>query len=427
MNPYLIYQSGGYPQGYPPQPMQMQQAMNSPYSPFPNSQLANVYVTPNGQVMGAGEGPISNQNIPNPPVPPTPPPVMGGQVNGYNPFAQYGATNQQPPQQQFGGYMNQPGYYQQPFMGIPFGYSGYYVNSYEMQYQAFINDQLYSSHFVGFDPFDCLKDAVLTDEEKRLSAIHTPKGYNYNGAPYYDNTQITEYNKIYKKTKDAVVDFWTRLSMAAHNACGDDITWEEVHAYYDPDERMKNNAYANPVKNYYDMSKEELEYMNKMSQVDQTAILARKFEMADYYQQMIEQKRAEGYAKIKQSHDQILGLTPENMTLKNYMDNAGLLLADIKMREQRMIMKDGTNKYNRDNYKNMVSNGNNINNQPISIFSDDSYVPLESRIKEKYLTSKANSLANLGGYTPSPPPFVDPQTAANRQAFIEYSLRGVKI
>lgn len=470
------YNYGGYPNGYPPQPYAYNnnvgmmnnygEAMASPYSPFmnppippmpnlPESQLENVYVSADGVVHGATEGPIQYTSVAkqlagsgymnqpmmdpyaNPYQPPAPPvnpyqPQMQPQAGyyqqqppmnpayqqqqpvapqpqndaGYNPFSQYNVQQQQvqmnpyqppaPPMNPYQHQMQQQnGYYQQPPINPyqpqninigGYGYNNpYYAqNTFDYQYRMMLNNEEYGGYVIpGFDPFECLKDAVFTDEEKSLINAHTPIGYGYNGAPMYTREQQMEYNRIYEDAREKVVDFWTQLSVAAHRGSGEEnIDEMEIRSHYDP------TMWVQPQpKNITSYTADELELQREYTKVYQTQIVHNIYNSLPKQYEYIDRKRAEGYARIKESHDKILGIRPgDDIDLKTYLSKAGSLYVDAITRDVRRLAHDGSIKYARSHYKNMFAKPGAGPLDPA--FIDEDYVPMEKRLKEEYIMSK---------------------------------------
>jgi len=418
MTQYNNYQQyGGYPNGYPPQNFDQnefyQQAVNSPYSPF------------FGEM--AYQQPVQQQVIQNP----YPSYDYGQQAQTqqpnmpYNPYASY-----QPQGNSFQPYMNQPQnpYYNQYNTG--YGYGAYNA---QYQYNQYIQEQLYSNNpECGFDPFECLRDAILSDEEKERARLYAPDSYSWNGSPIYTNRQLMIQREEQEKEIKRAKNFWMKLTKAAY--CEDESVTDQMieEAYFPPPKQMQQPA-------VYNMTPEQLQHMNDLSVVDNTAALHYQLIADDYNEIERNRQFTHAAAKIKESHDKVLGLKEEDYNLSNYLENASMLWINARTDEQRRRNRDGSIKYARSEYKRSLLPDyiKNDPNAPISMFTDDDFVPLEKRIKEQYLLKKMNNqtkfLSQLSGtieadgsYTPSRPPSVDPETEMARAAFIDEATKGMK-
>lgn len=410
MNPYMNQNYGNMntnPMNYGyqnPQP-QFQQQMTQ------NTECANPYLQ---HLQNNNYQPVQQQT------------VQTGSTNEYVPYSNM--QTQPHIQQQSGYYPPQPngyGYYpnQQPGYNIGgYGYNGYgYQTTFDYQYSLVVAAEEYGHHLPGFDPFDCLRDVILTDEEKKLSQINTPVGYYYNGSPIYSHEQQMEHNKIYEETRENVINFWTQLSIAAHRGTGEtNVDEQEIRSHFD--QRMWEPAHR-PITT---LTPDELEMQNQYTRVYQTQTIHNMFNKMEYYYDYLDQKRAEGYAKIKASHDKILGVKEEDMNLRTYLSNAGSLYVDTITRDYRKMQHDGTIRYARSGYKNMMAKPG--AGQMNRALIDEDYVPLEKRLKEQYVMSKLKPktirLNENGEMTILPPPKrPDPSTDEHRAMFLQNAMR----
>lgn len=441
---------GGYPGGYPPQNYGQQNSYyenlpvpngyESQYSPFiqpymgqQNTMNNTMYMTDPGYAQPAPpsytggnpyitqQQPVQNQNM---------------QVSGFNPFM----ANPQAVQQQQQYYNPQPqpynmpmpnpyyGYGQQPYSPNPYyGYNSYGGSSqynYNNQFNSVVEQSLYGNNIPEFDPFDCLRDAVLSDSEKQKARLNTPVGYGYNGAPLYNADQLRYQREQEENAKNEVLNFWIKLSKAAHH--NDNVTDEEIENHYMP---KIDVAVQQP--RYTSMSTEELMYEQEKAQVENTAVIHQMFEKADYVNACVAQQVSEGYRKIKESHDRILGVDSENMNLRNYMANAGALYVDAISRKQKNMAKDGTLRYSRSAYGSMFANNTTTPTASDyeAAFSNDEYIPLETRIREKYIKAKSKMMVLPdGSLAPStPPPSVDPEIQEARDSFLKEAMKGMVV
>lgn len=417
---------GGYPPGYPPQFVQPQgyavqgypvHDFNSPYSPFPN--------------MGMGGYGVMQQQVVQQPVQPQQP-VQTQQQAAFNPYASYPIQQQQPQgYDPFAYMMNPPGSGMMPYGGYGYGYNG--VNPYlgyqqNMQYNAALNGLLYNENIPGDDVFDALRDVILSDREKSQAFMNTPIAYGYNGAPLFSNEQLNAQKQEQERLMEQSIQFCSRLSSAAHTATDDKpMTMQEARQFYDP-KLQKGNPYLQP--NYNQMTRDQVEWANQENIVTSTNVFMAQFDTVEYFENLRWQRIAEGYAKIKESHDKLLGIK-EGDGLKEYLANAGLLYADALSREARLMQKDGSLKYKKGTYANALAKANPeaVNQMPISMFTNDDYIPLEQRIKERYIAAKSRLVPNRDGtFSPStPPPPVSKEVAEAREAFLIKATEGVQI
>ncbi len=425
---------GGYPPGYPPQFFQPQQPQgyavhgypvhdfNSPYSPFPNPGMGG---------YGGVQQPIAPQPQPN-----QQPQQPVQQQAAFNPYASYPIPQTQQPQgygyDPFAYMMNPPGG-MMPYGGYGYGYNG--MNPYlgyqqNMQYNAALNGLLYNENIPGDDVFDALKDVILSDREKSQSFMNTPIAYGYNGAPLFSNEQLIAQKQEQERLMEMSIQFCSRLSAAAHTATDDKpMTMEEARQFYDPKLQKGANPYQQQP-NYNQMTRDQIEWANQENVVTSTNIFMVQFDNVEYFENLRWQRIGEGYAKIKESHDKLLGIN-EGDGLKEYLANAGLLYADALSREARLMQKDGTLKYRKGTYTNALAKANPdaVNQMPISMFTNDDYIPLEQRIKERYIAAKSRLIPNRDGtFSPStPPPPVSKEVAEAREAFLIKATEGVQI
>lgn len=438
---------GGYPNGYPPQyfvqpmgagyycppPGVPQHDFSSPYSPFPNmGGVVDMRVMPNGQVVSdtayvqqqQAQGYVAQ-------------PIQQPQQNsgGFNPYQDYGIQPRQPQTQvyssDFGYYMNPPGAYQTNtygYGGYSYGYNGsnpYLQYQQQAQYNSALSEQLYSESISVFDPMEYLVNVILTSEEQQLSRMNTPSGYGYNGTPWFTNEQIAMQNAEKQKQMELSIQFCARLSKIAHAATGQPITDKDARALYDP--KMHVNPYQQSV---HQMTQDDIYLLNEENMVKATEISFMQSLSYEYNEQLRLQKVAEGYAKIKESHDRVLGLKEGEKDLKNYLANAGVLYVDAIARESKYMRKDGTLKYQKGSYVNALlkANPQAANQLPISMFTNDDYIPIEQRIKERYIAAKSKLIPNRdGSWSPPPPPPVSKEVEEQRNAFLRAATEGIQL
>lgn len=465
---------GGYPNGYPPQNYNnnqwqqpvYQQAYDSQYSPFINpttmvppqqpvyqqmpgpgypspqnispaqQQLSGSPYAVNGQPMPQVTGfnpyegyyvqPSMNPNLPMQPPPPPYAPNPFVYSNG-NP-ALAGGPIQYPQGYGYNGYTSSYG--ANPALSGGFNqYSYGYTDPWKVhdqQFNTMLNEISYGGAVPDFDPFIALRDVILTDDEREISMSRRPLGYGYNGVPLYSNEQIEYQRRYEEESRTFVTNFWISLAKAAHTGSGDNITSEEVEKIY-----RYNPQPVNVVPQYMEMNRDQMEFAQRLAKVDEMQSLAKCFAQYDQIQTMLGQRIEEGCKKIKESHDKILGFEPgQEVSLKDYMSNAGLLYVDAMVRETNQLRKDGTLRYTSDRYKGLIYGGNGpIQKTYDTALNNDDYVPLESRIKEQYVRAKTkvNIIRNQDGSLSvgTKPPSVDPEIQMARDSFIEAATRGM--
>lgn len=415
---------GGYPQGYPsPYYNQMNVNPNSNYSPFmapPVSEPVNGYV-PGGQTV------IPQSAPPEGIVPGSIPQSM--QQNGYyNPYIQY---NTAPPLQQNMMHNTAPGYNMNPALAyMQTGYNPYYNNPWNNQYyqqqqiEMEIEAEMYGNACSTVDPFECVRDSILTEEEKerRRKNINQYQYYNYygnlqNGNPY-DRNQIR--NEEFEKARQFYIDFFTTLSMMAHNYCGDKVDEEELRRRYDPVKQAPQQD------NYYSLTPEQKEVYQDYQVVERAALIPLKVMQYDMREAQLNERRALAYKKIKESHDKLLGIKEgEKITLEKYLANAGVLVSEAMMYEQRQRDKDASRKYSNSAFRQVISNtcGQSL---PVTDCNDE-FIPLEQRLKERYKSQKQSFIRALdGSLTPTVPPPDSPYDEQRNQ-FVQSLMKGMKL
>lgn len=424
---------GGYPYGYPPQYNNQQYPYginpNSNYSPFINPPVVNAPVdnfVPGGQIVVPQTTAPPNGIVPGS-IPQSQQIQMDQQNGYYNPYNQYAYTpnyNNQPYLVNTGfGYNGNPAFAYMQTGYTPYGY-GWNANYYQQQLDRDIDSELYGNTISGIDPFECVRDSILTDEEKEKRKRNIAQYQYYD---YYGNLQMgNAYNRNQLKTEELerarkeYIDFFTLISMAAHNYCGDDVDEEELRNKYDPIKPLPKQT------NYYSLDDEQKQLYYEYQIVERAATIPIRVAEYDRQQQAIAEKRASAYKKIKDSHDKALGINEgEDITLDAYLQNAGKLYADALVYEQRRRDKDASKKYSNSSFRQLVGNvsGKDI---PIASISDE-YVPLEQRLKDRYQAQKQKFVMDLNGsLTPTVPPPPSPYDEA-RNAFVSSVLKGVSL
>lgn len=465
---------GGYPSGYPqyypyginpPQTLSYEQCAQygvnpeSMYSPFvqppvqaptpgyvPGGQMVNPNLQQNSQIQSGSSNPYNGyQNMggagnsakqqytvgpavgnkqywwyPGMPEQNNQPQQQGSVNPAFDFMASQGYQPQQNtyyPQQQ----MTQP---QQPNTGYMFNMQHmqtmpyYWCNQQLIALDDFVTSELYGTTYSNVDPFECIRDSIMTDEEKaRRREMQQQQYYNSFYGNLYAQNQVKA--EEYNKAKEVYLNFFTKLTMAAYNYTGDTITEEEIRERYCPTPVQQTFRPPTP---------EERELQEEFNRVQLGFSIPSICERYDQLQAIADNKRMQAYGRIKEAHDKLLGLEPgKEMTLNEYLDNAGILYADSLLADQRRKNKDATRKYSQAAFTQRL-NMETGQNLPISS-PDDDYLPLEERIKRRYTQQKnVFRMEDDGSITPLvPPPSPNDPYTDQKQRFMRSLTDGMKL
>lgn len=441
--PYTDGSMGGYPgYGYPPYYPNM-------YGMGQQPQMANMYsinsmpieatfsngttvTIPPQQPMGSGSNPVSNPNLGY---------IQGGATinqGGYDPttktftppvaqqgFNPYGVSYQMPSYgppmqgQMVNGQMVYPNGFE-PYdpskrvnnnvyysSMMPYGnYNRALCINYQNQANLALEDYLYHEETVGDSRL--IADTLLKDKPQGVTGYIM--GYDYYGNPIYSNAQYAyEVNKqrqeAYEKSKQDYQMFYTNLAKIRAVYNHEDFDEQAAMEYFDPDRNKKQNQPT--VFNYYTATPEEREEYNaqmEQASVDAFANSIRQDEAMLPYR--IAQRDAM-FAKIKESHDRLLGIEPgQSCSLQQFLDNAYKLNAANAAREIKAKLKTGYDKYSTNSFRQALARET---HSQIPIQSkDDEYVPIETMLKNIYEKNRRENMALAG--QPQTPGFSQPQS-----------------
>jgi hypothetical protein len=143
----------------------------------------------------------------------------------------------------------------------------------------------------------------------------------------------------------------------------------------------------------YDMSTPEgrKEYYRDL-RVEQTAEIVNQMKQKEQMAPMFEANRQQMFGKIKEAHDNLLGIGP-NSTLGDYMDNGWKLLYNIEMDKARMAARTADGKFDRKTYQQGIAArvAERDGGKPLDLYNltkDDDAISVEERIKHQYYSNK---------------------------------------
>jgi hypothetical protein len=151
----------------------------------------------------------------------------------------------------------------------------------------------------------------------------------------------------------------------------------------------------------YDMSTPEgrKEYYRDL-RVEQTAEIVNQMKQKEQMAPMFEANRQQMFGKIKEAHDNLLGIGP-NSTLGDYMDNGWKLLYNIEMDKARMAARQSaSSKYDRQMYQQGIASrvaardGGPVMNL-YNLTKDDDTVSIEERLRHQYYSNKQSQPQSL--------------------------------
>lgn len=430
--PYTNGSIGGYPgYGYPPyypnmygmgqQPQMMANMYNINNMPieatFSNGSTVTI---PPQQPMGSGSNPVSNPSLGY---------IQGGATinqGGYDPttrtftppaaqqgFNPYGVSYQMPSYappmqgQMVNGQMVYPNGFE-PYdpskrsnnvyysSMMPYGnYNRALYNNFQNQANIALQEYIYNEEMVSSDP-GIVINTLLKD--KSHCATGYIMGYDYYGNPIYSNSQYAcEVNKqrqeAYEKAKHDRQVFYTTLAKIRAVYNHEEFDEKAAMEYYDPDRNMKQ---AQPKAfSYYTATPEERkEYDEQMEQASVNAFVNRLDQAEAMLPYRIAQ-RNEMFAKIKESHDRLLGIEPgQPCSLQQFLDNGYKLCAANAAKEIKAKLKTGYDKYSTNNFRQALARET---HSQIPIQSkDDEYVPIEAMLKNIYEKNRRENSALAG-------------------------------
>ena len=286
-----------------------------------------------------------------------------------------------------------------PYMR-PYGYGmGYPMNEMDM----YLQEILYNDRPALNDP-NWLANVILSDEEREKINHKQSQGMyiigsDYFGNPIYGNPYLDNQNKQkdFENACKAYQDHFVMLSRIAAAYTGEEWDEQKAKDRWDPIKIMQGNT----PKPKYDMSTPEgrKEYYADL-RMDQTADIVAAMKRQEQMQPQLDAYRQQLFAKIKQSHDNLLGLTPGS-TLGDYMDNGYKLLYNIEMDKARMAARQSaSSKYDRQMYQQGIASrvaardGGPVMNL-YNLTKDDDTVSIEERLRHQYYSNKQSQPQSL--------------------------------
>ena len=286
-----------------------------------------------------------------------------------------------------------------PYMR-PYGYGmGYPMNEMDM----YLQEILYNDRPALNDP-NWLANVILSDEEREKINHKQSQGMyiigsDYFGNPIYGNPYLDNQNKQkdFENACKAYQDHFVMLSRIAAAYTGEEWDEQKARDRWDPVKIMQGNT----PKPKYDMSTPEgrKEYYADL-RMDQTADIVAAMKRQEQMQPQLDAYRQQLFAKIKQSHDNLLGLTPGS-TLGDYMDNGYKLLYNIEMDKARMAARQSaSSKYDRQMYQQGIASrvaardGGPVMNL-YNLTKDDDTVSIEERLRHQYYSNKQSQPQSL--------------------------------
>ena len=302
-----------------------------------------------------------------------------------------------------------PVFQQQPGIDPNTGYPQYnpYVSSYtqsygmdraayDQYYNNQLNNELYGN--VGeFDVDELFRHAILTDGELLRRRANTPIGYYNNGVYKYDEEARAKYKEYMDEQYRKQIELNIRISKACHK--DDGVTDEQIRMMYDP--IYRNNRANTPVScvTEEDMIPEELAknlktpIVNKDLTIGQYNRLMQRCNeyvafgaihdrfmqetIADYGRDV---RKLQAFAKIKESHDKLLGLKPgESVTgWDDFAARSGPLCIEVAKSKSKKYLNKRIRKFDKDNFCTRVDIKTSID----ALYNDD-VIPLEFKLKNR--------------------------------------------
>lgn len=288
-------------------------------------------------------------------------------TNGFNPY------NMQSTGNAYLDYMNSSN---APFMtSIRNPYTGasitYNLRPYgQTDFDIGLRDIIYNmdlEHYMQDIPYDML----ISDEERRVAEQKRREEdaasiYNMNyGLPTMQ--QYNAYRSEFEQFKNDTCDLFSRLHKANNFYFGKEYTEEEdkiVREMHNPLKRIEDAMEINKQQygfgvNYGKLSPSEIKDMQELQKVRQTKRIAADIDREiNYLQPMRDQIRAAIYKKIKDSHDQLLGVKPgEHYNLDYFLNHGHELVRNAYMSGKiSQIRAEKFKRYNPDRFKTTIYN-----------------------------------------------------------------------
>ena len=286
-----------------------------------------------------------------------------------------------------------------PYVSSRYNYTQSYAMdraAYDQYYNNQLNNELYGN--VGeFDVDELFRHAILTDGELLRRRANTPIGYYNNGVYKYDEEARAKYKEYMDEQYRKQIELNIRISKACHK--DDGVTDEQIRMMYDP---IYRNSRANmPVScvTEDDIIPEELAKNLKTPIVNKDLTIAQHNRLmqrcneyvafgaihdrfmqetiADYGRDV---RKLQAFAKIKESHDKLLGLKPgESVTgWDDFAARSGPLCIEVAKSKSKKYLNKRIRKFDKDNFCTRVDIKTSID----ALYNDD-VIPLEFKLKNR--------------------------------------------
>ena len=250
---------------------------------------------------------------------------------------------------------------------------------------------------------DDLAAIVLPVEELQRRAEEQKKnpkitGFDYFGNPIYADSFQSSYGRStraqqeFEKAKENYVDIQVRLSKIYHAYVGDSdkVDWDakrkQLDPWYQQEQMMKNrpmDKYERLMrKNPAELTPDEIEWLKQDRLVKECIEITEYFDMMEQYRKWKDEQYLINMARVKESHDAVLGLKPgQKCDWPTFADNGWKLLSAIETGRSNMQNK-GKNLYSTLEYRKGLAKAT---GEPVPIDNtDDEYVPIWESVKKRY-------------------------------------------
>jgi len=288
-----------------------------------------------------------------------------------------------------------------PYISNRYNYTPAYTMdraAYDQYYNNQLNNDLYGN--VGeFDVEELFRQAILTEGELLRRRANTPIGYYDNGVYRYDEEARAKYKEYMDDQYRKQVDLNIRISKACHK--DDGVTDEQIRMMYDPIYRNSQTKTNMPITcvGENDMIPDELAAKLKTPIIDKDPTIGQYNRMmqqcneynafasihnrfmqeivADYGRDI---RKLEAFAKIKESHNKLLGLKPgESVTgWDDFAARSGPLCVEVAKYKSKRYLNKRIRKFDKDNYCTRVDIKTSID-----ALCNDDVIPFEFKLKNK--------------------------------------------
>lgn len=331
-----------------------------------------------------------------------------------------------------------------PYISNRYNYSPAYTMdraAYDQYYNNQLNNDLYGN--VGeFDVEELFRQAILTEGELLRRRANTPIGYYDNGVYRYDEEARAKYKEYMDDQYRKQVELNIRISKACHQ--DDGVTDEQIRMMYDPIYRNSQTKTNMPITcvGENDMIPDELAAKLKTPIIDKDPTIGQYNRMvqqwneynafasihnrfmqeivADYGRDI---RKLEAFAKIKESHNKLLGLKPgESVTgWDDFAARSGPLCVEVAKYKSKRYLNKRIRRFDKDNFCTRVDIKTSID----ALCHDDA-IPLEFQLKNNsgevlnkviqgYLFTKEDGIIPMM----TPPPGADQSMSPEARAKME--------